>query len=208
MNFGRPHAWYVSLMLPLALAAPAFAQQNPHAATALPPAAPPNAASAPVPGSNTVTPLPHEGTTTMSPADEAFVQKAAQGGIAEVQLAQLAQQKTQSDSVKNFAQTMIDDHTPNNQKLVKLANSKGVTPPTEPNAMQQKMASRLEALSGQKFDSAYIKGQIRAHETMLKLFQAEAVTGQDPDLKAFAAQTTPVIEHHLSLAEQLRKAGA
>jgi putative membrane protein len=103
---------------------------------------------------------------------------------------------------------MIDDHTPNNQQLVKLADSKGMTPPTEPDSMQQKMASRLEGLSGQTFDRAYVKGQIHAHEAMLKLFKAEAANGRDPDLKAFAAQTVPVIQEHLSHAEALRKAGA
>ncbi len=74
--------------------------------------------------------------------------------------------------------------------------------------MQQKMESRLAGLSGERFDRSYIKGQIHAHEAMLKLFQAEADEGRDRDLKAFAAQTVPVIQQHLSLAEQLRKAGA
>jgi putative membrane protein len=152
--------------------------------------------------------LPHAGTTTLSAVDQAFVQKAAQGGIAEVQLAQTAQQKTQSEQVKQFAQKMIDDHTPNNEQLVKLATTLGVTPPTEPDAMQQKMALRLETMSGSKFDRAYIHGQIQAHETMLKLFRNEAAHGQDPQLKSFAEQTVPVIQEHLSMAQQLRKAGA
>jgi len=174
----------------------------------MPPAAPPNAVIGPVPRTTSVAAMPHAGDSELSAADQEFVQKAAQGGIAEVQLAQLAQQNTRSDQVKQFAQKMIDDHTPNNKQLVKLATSEGVTPPSAPNAMQQKMAARLQGMNGIKFDHAYIGGQVHAHQVMLKLFETEASGGQNPQLKAFAAQTVPTIQEHLSMAEQLRKAGA
>jgi putative membrane protein len=210
MTEKRKIAYSVSMTVFLLVSSPTFAQQgqtNAPAANALPPAAPPNAVVGPVPHSNSVTALPHEGSVSLSSVDQAFLEKAAHGGIAEVQLAQLAQQKSQSDQVKQFAQKMIDDHTENNQQLVKLADSKNVTPPMEPDAVQQKMERGLEAVSGQTFDRTYITGQIRAHEAMLKLFRGEAAHGRDPDLRAFAAQTVPVIREHLSLAEELRKAG-
>ncbi len=70
---------------------------------------------------DSVAALPHEGSDALSPSDESFVEKAAHGGIAEVQLAQLAQQTSPNDQVRQFARKMIDDHTPNNQQLVKLA---------------------------------------------------------------------------------------
>jgi len=153
--------------------------------------------------------LPAESSgANLSAADRAFVQKAAQGGLAEVQLAQLAQQKTSNADVKQFAQQMIDDHTPNNEQLVKLAEAKGLTPPTEPNAVQQKTLARLQNAQGAKFDRAYIAGQVKAHESMLKLMRAEATSGTDSDLKAFAQQTSLVVEHHLSMARSLSKAGA
>jgi putative membrane protein len=137
----------------------------------------------------------------LSSTDKHFIEKAAQGGIAEVQLAQLAQQKGESDTVKQFAQKMIDDHTPNNQQLVALATKLGDVPPTEPNAMQQKMMTHLQGLEGAKFDRAYITGQIKAHTAMLKLFQEEAKAGENEQVKAFAEQTVPVIQQHLSMAE-------
>jgi putative membrane protein len=194
-----------TLAAPLLFAVPALAQTAP-ASGALPPAAPPEVVNRAGPSSAAA--LPQAGAANLSAADQAFVQKAAQGGIAEVQIAQLAQQKTASDQVKQFAQKMIDDHTPNNEQLVKLATAEGVTPPSEPNVQQQKMAQHLESLSGQKFDHAYIRGQIHAHMVMLKLFQAEASGGQDARLKAFAEQTVPTIQEHLSMAQQLQKAGA
>ncbi len=203
------------LALPLLMAAPAFAQDSqsaPAPSATLPPASPPD--NAPLSAgtrshsANTVNALPPAGTSgDLSPADKAFVQKAAQGGIAEVELAQLAQQKTSNADVKQFAQKMIDDHTPNNEQLVKLASAKGLTPPSEPNVMQQKMLAHLQTLDGAKFDRAYINGQIKAHTMMEKMFSAEESKGKDSDLKGFAEQTLPVIEQHLSMAQQLNKSG-
>ncbi len=140
-------------------------------------------------------------TAKLSATDRRFVTKAAQGGLAEVQAAQLAQQKTQADNVKQFAQTMIDEHTPNNAKLVQLANSKGLTPPSAPDAAQQKMMTKLQGLSGKKFDSAYLKGQVTSHEAELKVFQDESENGTDPDLKAFADSTIPTIQKHITMAQ-------
>jgi putative membrane protein len=194
-----------TLAAPLLFAMPAIAQTAPPGG-ALPPAAPPEVVNGA--GPSAAAALPPAGAGRLSAADQAFVQKAAQGGIAEVQLAQLAQQKTGSDQVKQFAQKMIDDHTPNNEELVKLATAEGITPPSEPNVQQQKMAQHPGSLSGTKFDHAYMRGQVQAHMEMLKLFQAEASSGHDERLKAFAGQTVPTIQEHLSMAQQLRRAGA
>jgi len=177
-------AYGAAVILPLLMIGVAGAQP---AAPATP--APPAPSAAPASPAN------------LSAADKRFVTEAAQGGIAEVQLAQMAQQKTQDGTVKTFAQRMIDDHTPNNEQLVKLATEKGLTPPTEPNASQQRMMTHLQGLAGAKFDHAYLAGQIKAHQMMLKEFKQEAKNGTDPDLKAFATQTIPVIEQHLSMAE-------
>ncbi len=144
---------------------------------------------------------PAAGTANLSSMDKKFVMKAAQGGMAEVQLAQLAQQKSQDDNVKKFAQQMIDDHTPANQKLTQIAGTKGVTPPTDIDAADQKMMTKLQALDGKKFDTAYLKGQVTAHKTMLKLFQDESKKGTDSDLKSFADDTVPTIQKHITMAQ-------
>ncbi len=191
----------VALAMPLLMGGAASAQS----ATA--PAASTSVAVTPGSQHDTSSTAP-EAAADLSTRDKSFVQKAAQGGVAEVQMAQLAQQKAGSDDVKKFAQTMIDDHTPNNEQLAKLASSKGLEPPTEPDAMQQKSMTHLQGLSGAKFDKAYIKGQVKAHTAMLKLFKAEAKSSKDTDLKGFADQTVPTIEHHLSMAQDLEKSGA
>ena len=186
-----------ALMLPLVLATGAFAQT---ATTAAPPSASPNSAMMAPPASSAMAPA---GAAKLSKVDQEFVTKAAQGGLAEVQMAQLAQQKG-DDGVKTFAQAMITDHTPANAKLAALATSKGLTPPTDPSAAQQKMLAKLQGLSGDKFDKSYLSGQVRAHEAMLKLFERESTNGKDADLKAFADSTVPVIQKHITMAQNVK----
>jgi putative membrane protein len=183
-----------ALALPLLSAGPALAQAASPTTPMTPGAAAPSTMA---PATADTTPAPSD----LSAADKRFIQKAAVGGMAEVQVAQLAEQKTQDPTVKAFAEKMIADHTPNNEQLVKLAESKGVTPPTELDAMHQKQMTKLQSLSGTKFDTLYLKGQEKDHAMMLKTFEAEAKNGHDPELKQFAQTTIPVIEEHEHLAQ-------
>ncbi len=192
-----------AIIMPLLLSTGAFAQTASPSATS-PATAPAGTSSGMAPMGSTSASTPAASATApanLSKADKAFVTKAAEGGTAEVQMAQLAQQKSQDASVKQFAQAMIDDHTPNNEKLASLATQKGLTAPTEPSPAQQKMLTKLQGLEGAKFDHAYLAGQVKAHQTMLKLFEREATNGQDTDLKAFAEATVPTIQKHLTMAQ-------
>jgi putative membrane protein len=185
--------WAAALALPL-LATAAQAQQATTTTPLTPGAAAPST-MAPATADTSTSPA------DLSAADRKFIQKAAVGGMAEVQVAQLAEQKTQDPAVKAFAEKMIADHTPNNEQLVKLAQSKGITPPADLDSMHQKQMTKLQSLSGKKFDTTYLKGQEKDHAMMLKTFEAEAKNGHDPDLKQFAQTTIPVIEEHEHLAE-------
>src|ERR1051326_6076917 len=67
----------------------------------------------------------------LASADETFVTKAAQGGLAEVKLGTLATQKASNADVKAFGQQMVDDHSKANDELKQLASTKGITLPTD-----------------------------------------------------------------------------
>jgi putative membrane protein len=140
-------------------------------------------------------------TADLSAADKKFMEKAARGGMAEVQAAQLAQQKADDQKVKDFAQQMITDHTAANQKLTALAKKKGVTMPTDQDSNDQKELDKLGRLDGKKFDKAYMKAQVKHHQAMLTLLQKEAKRGKDADLKSFADQTIPTVQKHLDMAQ-------
>ncbi|HEX3465919.1 MAG TPA: DUF4142 domain-containing protein [Candidatus Elarobacter sp.] len=133
--------------------------------------------------------------------DAQFAMQAAQGGMAEVQLARLALSKSQNGVVKTFAQRMIADHTPNNAQLASIMRSEGLTVPTSVDPNSQAMMTRLQALSGRAFNRAYLGGQVRAHQQMQILLQSEINGGHDARLKAYARTTLPTINMHLSMAK-------
>ena len=137
----------------------------------------------------------------LSSADKMFVNKAAQGGMAEVELGQLATQKAQSDQVKQFGQKMVDDHTKANDKLKEVASQENITLPTGLDAKDQATKDRLSKLSGAQFDKAYMQDMVEDHKKDVAEFQKEANNGKDPAVKNFAQQTLPVLQQHLQLAQ-------
>lgn len=129
--------------------------------------------------------------------DATFYKKAAEGGMAEVQLGKLAQDKSPSASVKEFGAMMVTDHSAANEKLKAIAAKKNIKLPTSPSVGQMASKTKLELLSGATFDKSYIKGMVEDHEEDIKEFQTEATSGQDPDAKAYAAATLPTLKAHL-----------
>jgi putative membrane protein len=143
------------------------------------------------------------GSSQLSAADQTFVKKAAQGGMAEVELGKLATQKASSEDVKKFGQRMVDDHTKANDQLKQIAGNKGVTLPTDLNSKDQAMKERLSKLDGEKFDQAYMKNMVRDHTKDVSEFRKESTSGKDSDLKNFASQTLPTLEDHLKEAKNI-----
>ena len=133
-------------------------------------------------------------------ADKHFVNKAAQGGLAEVQLGQLAQQNGSSSAVKDFGQKMVTDHTKANTQLQSVAQQKGITPPSDLDTHDKNTKDKLSKLQGAEFDKAYMQDMVKDHEKDVAEFRKEAQNAKDPDVKAFAQKTLPVLEEHLQLA--------
>jgi putative membrane protein len=130
--------------------------------------------------------------------DAKFYRDAAEGGIAEVAMGILAQQKAQRPSVKDFGAQMVKDHSATNEKLKALAQSKNITLPANPSVDEMEAKAKLQVLSGQSFDKSYIKGMIKDHEEDIAEFKKEAASGQDPDARAFASATLPTLQAHLN----------
>jgi len=143
------------------------------------------------------------GSSQLSAAEQTFVKKAAQGGMAEVELGKLATQKASSEDVKKFGQRMVDDHTKANDQLKQIAGNKGVTLPTDLNSKDQALKDRLSKLDGEKFDQAYMKNMVRDHTKDVSEFRKESTSGKDSDLKSFASQTLPTLEDHLKEAKNI-----
>jgi putative membrane protein len=137
----------------------------------------------------------------MTSPDTQFEMHAAQGGLAEVKLGQLAVEKAGNPDVKAFGQKMIDDHTKANDQLKSIAEKERMTLPSTMNAKDQALYDKLSKESGAEFDKKYMSSMVKDHEEDVKEFKKEATKGKDPQLKQFAEQTTPILEGHLEMAK-------
>lgn len=136
-------------------------------------------------------------------ADQAFVRKALEGSAAEVQLGQLAQQKSQSEDVKQFGQKMVEDHTQLGDQIKPVAQQLGVKEPKGPSKKDKQLMAKLEVLSGPQFDEAYIQAMVKDHKQDLKEFKDTAQTAQNANVKQAAQQGAGVISQHLQMIEQI-----
>ena len=140
---------------------------------------------------------------TQSGGDKMFVKEALEGGNAEVQLGKLAQQKGQSDDVKQFGEKMVTDHTQLGEQMKPIAQQMNITPATTLAPKDKMLYAKLEKLSGADFDREYITAMVKDHQKDLSDFKKEASSGKDPQVKQAAQQGSTVISEHLSMIKQI-----
>ena len=138
-------------------------------------------------------------------ADATFVKKAADGGMAEVALAKLAQEKASSADVKSFAAKLEKDHSHANDELKEVASKKNITLPASPSKNHQALHDKLSKLSGAEFDKAYVAAMLEDHQKDVREFSRVASGNGDADVKAFAAKTLPTLKDHLHQVHDLAK---
>ena len=132
--------------------------------------------------------------------DEAFARKAAEGGAAQVALAELAREKSGDDTVMQTAVRIHADHIKANQTLRILASQKGWQLPSTPGVEAEATRARLAGLSGTAFDRAYIQAMVNGHQADIKEFEEEAMRGADAAIRRFASDTLPDLREHLEMA--------
>jgi putative membrane protein len=128
--------------------------------------------------------------SSLSEKDKTFMKKAAKGGMMEVTMGTMAEQKAQSDDVKSFGKRMVTDHSKANDELKSIASKKGVQLPSKEHSV--KWTS----------DKAYMDAMVQDHEKDLAEFKEEASSGNDPDVKKFADDTAKMVQEHLDLAKE------
>lgn len=135
--------------------------------------------------------------------DLAFFRNAAEGGLAEVEMGNMAQQQARNPSVRDFGALMVKDHSAVNEKLKAIAESKNITLPANASVEEIATKAKLKALSGSSFDKSYIKGMIKDHQEDIAEFKKEASSGRDPEARAFASATLPTLEAHLKKIQSI-----
>lgn len=142
-------------------------------------------------------------TGTAAMMDKAFVRQALQGGMAEIQLGQLALQKSSNPDVKQFAQKMVDDHTKLGDAMKPVAEQMKVKAPDSLSGKDKSKVAKLTALNGDAFDKAYIKDMVKDHKQDEKDFKQEADNTSNPTLKSLASQGDQMIGQHLQMIEEI-----
>jgi putative membrane protein len=137
--------------------------------------------------------------------DADFANEAAQGGLMEVRLGELAQQQAKAEEVKQFGQRMVEDHGEANAKLMQIAEQKGIDLPEELSDDAQSTVEELQQVSGEEFDQAYMDEMVSDHEDDVAAFEDYVENAQDEDLRAFAEETLPTLQEHLEMAKQIQE---
>jgi putative membrane protein len=137
--------------------------------------------------------------------DAHFAKEAARGGMAEVKLGQLAEEKGSNETVKSFGKRMVEDHSKAGDRLKEVASRESITLPTDISAKDQATYDRLAKLNGAAFDRAYARDMVKDHETDVAAFQKETNAGKDDSLKSFASETLPTLQDHLKQAKEMMK---
>ena len=144
------------------------------------------------------------GTAKLTAADRKAIMDMAMSNMAEVEMGKMAQSKSQNADVKAFGQKMVDDHGKALTEVQTLAQSKGVTLPTELDAKHKALAAKLDKANGTAFDKAYTKqGGVAAHKETLAKLQKASKAAKDADVKGQVDKTIPVVQEHLKHAEQV-----
>jgi putative membrane protein len=136
-------------------------------------------------------------------ADNNFMVAAAESGILEVRLGEIAKKKGATQEVKDFGAMMVTDHGKAGQELQRVAAKHDVTLPTVLNVEDKATVTRLSNLSGAAFDKAYIYEMVKAHTRDVSAFEVALKNSKDSDVKAFAQQTLPMIKMHLEKATSM-----
>jgi len=157
---------------------------------------------APASPSNTETTNPNK-ESSLSSSDQHFVMEAAKGNKAEVELGQVAAQKSSNPQVKRFAQMMVKDHTQALNQLQQLAEKKKLTLPSDLPDDAKDLESKINSASGSELDKTYMDGMVQDHEKDVREFKDASKDSQDNDVKQWASSTLPILQQHLQKAKQI-----
>jgi putative membrane protein len=143
--------------------------------------------------------------TQVAEVDRDFVTEAAQGGLIEVRLGELAEQQAKSTKVKDFGQRMVEDHGQANDKLKQIAEQKGIELPRDLSEDAQAIYEELQGKSGAEFDQAYMDEMVSDHEDAVAAFEDYVENAKDPEVRSFAEETLPTLKEHLEQAKQTQE---
>lgn len=134
-----------------------------------------------------------------------FLVRAANGGMEEMQLGEIAHQKAVNQKVKDFGVMMIKDHSAENELVKAMAARRNVTLPTTVGDQEKEEINNLNKKSGSEFDRAYMKNMIRNHTKKINLFEDASDKVKDTEVKTFIDNALPHLRNYLDSAKAIQK---
>lgn len=135
--------------------------------------------------------------------DKFFLVQAALMNLAEVEIGRVAAERAASSEVKEFARKMVEEHTQANRELADLARKKGLELPGKAGDMPARVAAHLSKLQGQILEQEYLALMTAVHAMAVSLFESKVRLARDPDIRAWAERTLPVLREHWRVARDL-----
>jgi len=143
--------------------------------------------------------------TASPPSDAAFLAAAAQADMTIVHIGKMAQDRAVSSKLKDFANTLVQQHSSDYQEVSELAANAGQAIPKGIDRQNDRIIAALDRSKGKTFDHAFLVRQVTEHERLVSAFEREAKHGSNPAIKAYASKTLPAIERHMHDAQELLK---
>jgi putative membrane protein len=146
----------------------------------------------------------HQARANAAMTDQQFLELAAQTDMVEANLGQLAQNVSDNQQVKDYAQTLVTDHTKDFDDLHTAAQQASLMVPDAIDAAHNKsMIDPFQKLKGAAFDRKYVQEMVAGHTHALEIYKKEAEDAQNPAIKSYAENAIPVLEKHLASAKDL-----
>ena len=142
----------------------------------------------------------------LSQTDKDFMNRATYSNLSEVETGNMAKQKGTTATITNYGDMMVQDHGKAHNELSDIAQDRRYSLPTETDQEHKDMAAMLMALNGRAFDSTYIHKMVEAHDKTIVIFQNEISNGQSADVKSYASNKLPALQHHRHMADSIANA--
>jgi putative membrane protein len=162
--------------------------------------------NAPAPQLPTAAPAGPSATPSGSPANvdpAGFAREAAASNQFEILSSEVALRRSQSEPVKDFARSMIDDHRRAQAELEESAEGDSVNVSAELSTEQRRTLEALEQADEGQFDTVYLSAQMKAHDQAIQLLGAYSKDGPAGGLKTYAAAHYPTVRTHMVRAQSL-----
>ncbi len=139
----------------------------------------------------------------LNETDQNFTAAAARSNTAEIQLSQLALDNTINDTIRAYAQMMIDQHQMAQDELDSIASSVHFDIPHDVDQAHLDLKARLDTLNGYSFDTAFLNSQLVDHMATINLLQNQTTAGENAGLKNYASKYLPIVQGHRSMADSI-----